>query len=114
MQTYFDQLERVLFARIARGLPGTLKRAGAKHIRAIPAEVMPITGGKTQMIPYYCFHDVDVSPEGASLKEYLHNFAVMTEVLAEKRSWRSPPAWPPRQTPPDRGWSPPRRRSAGG
>ena len=24
--------------------------AGAKHIRAIPAEVMPITGGKTQMI----------------------------------------------------------------
>ena len=38
------------FQRIARGLPGTLKRAGAKHIRAIPAEVMPITGGKTQMI----------------------------------------------------------------
>ncbi len=36
-------------------------------------------------VPYYCFHDVDVSPEGASLKEYLHNFAVMTEVLAEKQ-----------------------------
>ena len=36
-------------------------------------------------MPYYCFHDVDVSPEGASLKEYLHNFAVMTEVLAEKQ-----------------------------
>jgi xylose isomerase len=30
-------------------------------------------------VPYYCFHDVDVSPEGASLKEYLHNFAIMTE-----------------------------------
>ena len=36
-------------------------------------------------VPYYCFHDVDVSPEGASLKEYLHNFAIMTEVLAEKQ-----------------------------
>ena len=38
------------FQRIARGLPGTLKRAGAKHIRAIPAEIMPVTGGKAQMI----------------------------------------------------------------
>ncbi|EPO6576475.1 xylose isomerase [Escherichia coli] len=36
-------------------------------------------------VPYYCFHDVDVSPEGASLKEYLNNFAIMTEVLAEKQ-----------------------------
>jgi xylose isomerase len=26
-------------------------------------------------VPYYCFHDVDVSPEGANLKEYLNNFA---------------------------------------
>ncbi|WP_338557391.1 xylose isomerase [Erwinia sp. E_sp_B04_7] len=36
-------------------------------------------------VPYYCFHDVDVSPEGASLKEYLNNFAVMSDVLAEKQ-----------------------------
>lgn len=36
-------------------------------------------------VPYYCFHDVDVSPEGASLKEYLNNFAQMTEVLAQKQ-----------------------------
>ncbi len=36
-------------------------------------------------VPYYCFHDVDVSPEGTSLKEYLNNFAVMTDVLAEKQ-----------------------------
>ncbi|EOA1826300.1 TPA: xylose isomerase [Raoultella planticola] len=36
-------------------------------------------------VPYYCFHDVDVSPEGASLKEYLNNFARMTEVLAQKQ-----------------------------
>jgi xylose isomerase len=36
-------------------------------------------------VPYYCFHDVDVSPEGASLKEYVNNFAVMTDVLAQKQ-----------------------------
>lgn len=36
-------------------------------------------------VPYYCFHDIDVSPEGATLKEYLNNFAVMTDVLAEKQ-----------------------------
>ncbi len=36
-------------------------------------------------VPYYCFHDVDVSPEGASLKEYSNNFARMVEVLAEKQ-----------------------------
>ncbi|MEL7630196.1 xylose isomerase [Pectobacterium aroidearum] len=36
-------------------------------------------------VPYYCFHDVDIAPEGNSLKEYLHNFAVITDVLAEKQ-----------------------------
>jgi xylose isomerase len=36
-------------------------------------------------VPYYCFHDVDVSPEGDSLKTYLNNFAVMSDVLAEKQ-----------------------------
>lgn len=36
-------------------------------------------------VPYYCFHDVDVSPEGSSLKEYSNNFARMVEVLAEKQ-----------------------------
>ena len=36
-------------------------------------------------VPYYCFHDVDVSPEGASIKEYRHNLAAMTDVLAEKQ-----------------------------
>ncbi|MEI7376622.1 xylose isomerase [Dickeya chrysanthemi] len=35
--------------------------------------------------PYYCFHDVDVAPEGGSLPEYLNNFAAMTEVLAAKQ-----------------------------
>ncbi|MFE8101319.1 xylose isomerase [Brenneria goodwinii] len=36
-------------------------------------------------VPYYCFHDVDIAPEGHSLKEYLNNFAVITDVLAEKQ-----------------------------
>ncbi|TPG64789.1 xylose isomerase [Ewingella americana] len=36
-------------------------------------------------VPYYCFHDVDVSPEGNSLKEYVNNFSVMTDVLAQKQ-----------------------------
>lgn len=31
-------------------------------------------------VPFYCFHDVDVSPEGASLKEYINNFAQMVDV----------------------------------
>ena len=25
-------------------------------------------------VPYYCFHDVDVAPEGNSIKDYIHNF----------------------------------------
>ncbi|HGN1705406.1 TPA: xylose isomerase [Providencia rettgeri] len=36
-------------------------------------------------VPYYCFHDIDVSPEGSSITEYINNFAVMTDVLAEKQ-----------------------------
>jgi len=36
-------------------------------------------------IPYYCFHDVDVFPEGGSIKEYLERFARMEEVLAAKQ-----------------------------
>ena len=36
-------------------------------------------------VPFYCFHDVDVSPEGASLKEYINNFAQM---VALGHLWR--------------------------
>lgn len=36
-------------------------------------------------VPFYCFHDVDVSPEGSTIKEYLNNLALMTDVLAEKQ-----------------------------
>ena len=32
--------------------------------------------------PYYCFHDRDVAPEGATPRESLHNFQHMAELLA--------------------------------
>lgn len=37
-------------------------------------------------VPWYCFHDVDVSPEGDSLKSYIDNFSTMTDVLEEKQA----------------------------
>lgn len=37
-------------------------------------------------VPYYCFHDVDVAPEGNSLKEYVNNFAEMVDILEQKQS----------------------------
>lgn len=39
-------------------------------------------------VPFYCFHDVDVSPEGASLKEYINNFAqwLMSWQASKKRA----------------------------
>jgi len=36
-------------------------------------------------ISYYSFHDVDVSPEGKSIKEYISNFSAMVEVLQAKQ-----------------------------
>ena len=44
--------------RIARLLPGLFKRTLAKHIRAIPAEVMPITGSKAKMF-FHSFAEHD-------------------------------------------------------
>ncbi|WP_371193786.1 xylose isomerase [Glaciecola sp. SC05] len=37
-------------------------------------------------IPFYCFHDVDVAPEGNSIKEYVHNFSSMVDVLEQKQA----------------------------
>ncbi len=37
-------------------------------------------------VPYYCFHDVDVAPEGNSLKEYVTNFSKMVDVLEQKQA----------------------------
>lgn len=36
-------------------------------------------------VPYYCFHDVDVSPEGANIREYVNNLAEMVDVLGKKQ-----------------------------
>lgn len=36
-------------------------------------------------VPFYTFHDIDVSPEGSSIKEYINNLAIMTDVLLEKQ-----------------------------
>ncbi|MCL1123921.1 xylose isomerase [Shewanella surugensis] len=36
-------------------------------------------------VPFYTFHDTDVSPEGDSPASYLYNFNVMQEVLATKQ-----------------------------
>jgi xylose isomerase len=35
--------------------------------------------------PYYCFHDIDVAPEGNSINEYVSNFAHMTDILEAKQ-----------------------------
>lgn len=54
--------------------------AGAKQKADIAFEFFSKLG-----IPYYCFHDVDVAPEGHSFKEYLSNFNTMIDVLAQKQ-----------------------------
>jgi xylose isomerase len=36
-------------------------------------------------VPYYCFHDTDVAPEGNSISEYVNNFAAMVDVLEAKQ-----------------------------
>ncbi len=35
--------------------------------------------------PYYCFHDRDIAPEGASPRESVHNLHSMVEVMARKQ-----------------------------
>ncbi|MFN3861024.1 MAG: xylose isomerase [Roseateles sp.] len=37
-------------------------------------------------VPYYCFHDRDVAPEGATPRESQDNFKRMVDVLAEKQA----------------------------
>lgn len=36
-------------------------------------------------VPYYCFHDTDVAPEGSSIREYVNNFQCMVDVLEQKQ-----------------------------
>jgi xylose isomerase len=37
-------------------------------------------------VPYYCFHDADVSPEGRNIKEYQNNLAQMIDILERKQN----------------------------
>ena len=37
-------------------------------------------------VPYYCFHDIDVAPEGDSIHDYVNNFSAMVDVLEQKQS----------------------------
>jgi len=64
---------------------GTFKRPWVK-----PGDAMALARLKAEAafeffsklgIDYYSFHDTDVAPEGASLKEYSDNFAQMVDVL---------------------------------
>ncbi|AXR08062.1 xylose isomerase [Salinimonas sediminis] len=36
-------------------------------------------------IPFYCFHDIDVAPEGDTVSDYIDNLSRMTDVLAQKQ-----------------------------
>ncbi|MDO5054793.1 MAG: xylose isomerase [Pasteurella oralis] len=54
--------------------------AGAKQKADIAFEFFSKLG-----VPYYCFHDVDVAPEGHSFNEYLANFNTMVDILAQKQ-----------------------------
>ena len=36
-------------------------------------------------VPYYCFHDVDIAPEGNSVREYVQNFHHIVDILERKQ-----------------------------
>jgi len=45
-------------------------------------------------IPFFCFHDVDVAPEGDSLKESIKNLRTITDIFAKKmQSQRTKLLW---------------------
>ncbi len=35
--------------------------------------------------PFYCFHDIDVAPEGDNINDYIRNFSEMTDILGTKQ-----------------------------
>lgn len=55
--------------------------AGAKQKAEIAFEFISKLG-----VPYYCFHDVDIAPEGNSIKEYLYNFHTIVDILEQKQA----------------------------
>jgi xylose isomerase len=62
------------------------------HLSGNPMEIAKIKSEaafeffKKLDVPYYCFHDTDVAPEGNSIKEYQNNFAEMVDVLEAKQN----------------------------
>lgn len=68
---------------------GTFDRAWQKPGNAMDMAKMKADAAfeffKKLNIPYYCFHDTDVAPEGNSLREYQNNFAEMIDVLEAKQ-----------------------------
>lgn len=55
--------------------------AGAKQKADVAFEFFTKLG-----VPYYCFHDVDIAPEGNSFNEYLHNFNTIVDILEKKQA----------------------------
>lgn len=55
--------------------------SGAKQKADIAFEFLTKLG-----VPYYCFHDVDVAPEGNSFKEYFGNFNTIVDILEQKQA----------------------------
>ncbi|WCE32514.1 xylose isomerase [Vibrio sp. SCSIO 43137] len=68
---------------------GTFDRPWMQHGDAMEMAMMKADAAfeffSKLSVPYYCFHDTDVAPEGANIKEYVNNFAKMTDVLEKKQ-----------------------------
>ena len=54
--------------------------AGAEQKADIAFEFLNKLG-----VPYYCFHDVDIAPEGNSVREYVQNFHHIVDILERKQ-----------------------------
>ena len=68
--------------------------AGSMDRPWIHGEADPLDAARTKMatafeffeklgVPYWCFHDRDIAPEGSSFKESAHNLDVMIDVAAD-------------------------------
>ena len=60
---------------------GSDPMAGAKAKAEVAFSFMSKLG-----LPYYCFHDRDVAPEGATPRESVENLKAMVDVLGQKQA----------------------------
>lgn len=69
---------------------GSLDRSWQKHAGTLDAAKQKVEIAFeffTKLgVPYYCFHDVDIAPEGDSIQDYLHNFGKIVDILERKQS----------------------------